>query len=100
MTPTGGSSLKQHLARGHVVIERIRPQIDCGVHRAKAIVGDEVEVTADIFRDGPSLLQAVIRYRGPSDKRWLEAPMHVVENDRWAGTFKPGEMGRYRYAVQ
>src|SRR5918992_4955244 len=100
MTPTGGSSLKQHLARGHVVIERIRPQIDCGVHRAKAIVGDEVEVTADIFRDGPSLVQAVIRYRGPSDKRWLEAPMRVVENDRWAGTFKPDEVGRYRYAIQ
>ena len=92
--------MKQHLARGHVVIERIRPQIDCGVHRAKAIVGDEVEVTADILRDGPSLLQAVIRYRGPSDKRWLEAPMRVVENDRWAGSFKPDEVGRYRYAIQ
>jgi starch synthase (maltosyl-transferring) len=83
-----------------VVIERVTPQIDCGVHRAKAIVGDDVEVTADIIRDGPSLLEAVIRYRGPADGRWLEAPMRFVDNDRWTGTFTPTAIGRYRYVIQ
>jgi starch synthase (maltosyl-transferring) len=90
----------KHLSRGHVIIERVAPQIDCGVYRAKAIVGDRVEVTADIFRDGPAMLQAVIRYRGPSDRRWLEAPMEKLDNDRWAGAFTVSTIGRYRYAIE
>ena len=33
--------------------------------RAKAIAGDRVEVTADIFRDGTAELAAVVRYERP-----------------------------------
>ncbi len=86
--------------KGHVVIENVRPQVDCGVHRAKAIVGDLVEVTADIFRDGPAVLRAAVRYRGPNDDKWQEAPMTHVENDEWAGTFRPTEIGRWRYSIE
>jgi starch synthase (maltosyl-transferring) len=93
-------ALKQHLARGHVVIERIWPRIDCGLYRAKAVVGDEVEVTADIFRDGPTLLQAALRYRGPADRRWQETSMTMVDNDRWSGSFTPTTIGTYRYAIE
>jgi starch synthase (maltosyl-transferring) len=92
--------LKQYLNRGHLIIERIWPCIDGGRYRAKAIVGDEFDVWADIYRDGTDLLQAVVRYRGPSDKRWLESPMEMIENDRWRGSFVPTETGRYKYAVE
>jgi starch synthase (maltosyl-transferring) len=92
--------LKQDLQRGHVVIEAVRPQLDCGVHRAKAVVGDLVEVTADIFRDGPALLRAVIRYRGPGDAKWSESPMLELGNDRWGGSFRPGGIGRWRYTIE
>ena len=92
--------MKNDLKRGHVIVENIRPQISCGRYRAKAVTGDQVQVSADIFRDGPSLLQAVIRFRGPSDAKWQEAPMEHVENDRWAGTFRPGEIGRFQYTIE
>ncbi len=92
--------MKAQLRRGHVIIENIRPQVDCGAHRPKAIVGDAVEVSADIYRDGPRVLAAALRYRGPSDTRWNEAPMRHAENDRWSGTFVPSEIGRYAYAVE
>ena len=92
--------MSSHLRDDPAVIEKIRPELDCGRYRAKAIVGDAVQVTADIFRDGPSLLQAVVRYRGPSDRRWGEAPMTHLGNDRWAGAFSPTTIGRYRYAIE
>jgi starch synthase (maltosyl-transferring) len=92
--------VKAETKRGHVVIERVSPELDCGRHRAKAVVGDAVEVTADIFRDGPEMLQASLRYKGPSDARWSEAPMRLVDNDRWAGSFTPTEIGRYRYTIE
>jgi starch synthase (maltosyl-transferring) len=86
--------------KGHVVIERMSPALDGGRFRAKAIVGDIVEVSADIFRDGPDVLQVVIRYRGPGHKKWLESPMTLVENDRWSGSFSPTKVGLYSYAIE
>jgi len=32
-----------------------------------------VQVSADIFRDGHEVLRAVVRWRGPEDKRWRES---------------------------
>ena len=92
--------MRMDLKQGHVIIERMEPQIDGGRYRAKAVVGDEVEVSADIYRDGPAVLQAVIRYRGPSSRRWQEAPMRQANNDRWVGTFPPDKIGVWRYTVE
>ena len=84
----------------HIQIETIRPQVDCGRYRAKAIVGDTVRVTVDVFRDGTAELSAVVRYRGPGATRWSESPLRYVENDRWAGSFRVEKIGRYQYAIQ
>jgi starch synthase (maltosyl-transferring) len=92
--------LKAAIGSGHIVIERVQPQIDCGSYRAKSVVGDRVEVSADIFRDGPDVLGAALRYKGPSDARWSLAPMSPMSNDRWSGTFRPREVGRYRYTIE
>jgi len=94
------SLLKLDTSTGHVIIERVRPEIDGGRFRAKAVAGDLVEVTADIFRDGPDLLQAALRYRGPGDKRWSEVPMTLVDNDRWTGAFSPTHIGRWTYTIE
>jgi starch synthase (maltosyl-transferring) len=92
--------MRMDLKQGHVIIERMEPRIDGGRYRAKAVVGDEVEVSADIYRDGAAVLQAVIRYRGPSSRRWQEAPMRQADNDRWVGTFPPDKIGVWRYTVE
>jgi starch synthase (maltosyl-transferring) len=92
--------MSAYVNKSHLIIDRVSPQIDCGRYRVKAIIGDEVEVSADILRDGPELLSAVVRYRGPRDVRWREAPMAFVDNDRWAGLFYPSAVGRYEYAIQ
>ena len=92
--------MKSDLKRGHVIVEHIRPQVDCGRYRAKAVAGDRVQVSADIFRDGPALLKGVIRYKGPNDSKWQEAPLTHTGNDLWEGTFSPTDVGRYQYAIE
>jgi starch synthase (maltosyl-transferring) len=94
------SALSSETRKGHVVIERVWPELDCGQWRAKAVVGDEVEIRADVFRDGPDVLAAAIRYRGPSAPRWSVTRMTHEDNDRWVGHFKPTEIGRYRYTIE
>ncbi|MFP5298437.1 MAG: maltotransferase domain-containing protein [Actinomycetota bacterium] len=92
--------MKPDVGRGHVIIERIEPCIDGGRFRAKAIVGDVVEVTADIFRDGPDLLQAVLRAKPPGSRKWVESPMTPLVNDRWSGSFSPDRIGVWRYTIE
>lgn len=86
--------------KGHVIIERVHPVLDCGRHRVKAIVGDTIEVRADIFRDGPNVLQAVVRFQDGSASEWRENPMSLAGNDAWTGSFGVGELGTARYTIQ
>ena len=82
-----------------VQIQTITPTVDCGRYAAKAVVGDNVIVGADIFREGHEKLAAVVRYRGPDDDRWREAPLALDVNDRWYGSFHVDRMGPWRYHV-
>ena len=59
MTGAGNSSINPANAR-RVVIENVRPQIDCGRFPIKRIIGDRVTVTADIFVDGHDILYAML----------------------------------------
>jgi starch synthase (maltosyl-transferring) len=85
--------------KNRVQIQAITPSIDCGRYPAKAVVGDEVVVGADIFREGHELLAAAIRYRGPQDDGWREVPMALDVNDRWYGAFPVDAVGAWRYQV-
>ena len=64
-------------APGHAVIEDLAPLIDCGRYRVKRCVGDRLRVGATIFRDGHDSLRALVRYRGPADADWREAPLRT-----------------------
>ena len=80
------------------------PIIDCGRFPAKRTVGEWVQVSADVFRDGHEILRAVVRYRGPGDEEWGEAPMRWidrdVDGDRWAGAFEVDRVGRWEFTVE
>jgi starch synthase (maltosyl-transferring) len=50
--------------------------------------------------DGHDVLFAVLLYRSAKDRGWCESPMVHVENDRWRGVFRVGEVGVYLYTVE
>lgn len=83
-----------------ILIEDVRPQIDCGRYPVKREVGDVLEVTADIFREGHDQLSAVVRYRARGDETWSEVDMAFVDNDRWCGVFPLEHNTRYQYTIQ
>lgn len=83
-----------------VVIENVKPQLDCGRFPIKRVVGEKVVVTADIFADGHDAVSARIRYRRQGDREWSETSMQLLENDRWKGEFVVREVGFYRYLIE
>jgi starch synthase (maltosyl-transferring) len=83
-----------------VTVENVSPEIDGGRYPIKRIVGDTVEVQADILRDGHDKLSAVVLYRRADESVWHESPMLHVDNDRWGGSFTVRENALYQYTVQ
>lgn len=83
-----------------IQIQNVRPQIDCGRHPVKAIVGDRIDVTADIFKDGHDVLRAVVRYRPVGTRKWQERPLEPLGNDHWAGAFEVTEVGRWQFTIE
>jgi starch synthase (maltosyl-transferring) len=81
-------------------IEDVFPLIDGGRFPVKRIVGERVEVWADIYRDGHDVVTAALVWRREQDREWRRAPMAHHSNDRWGGSFVPDAPGRYVYAIE
>jgi starch synthase (maltosyl-transferring) len=87
-------------AGGAFLIENIYPLIDGGRFPLKRIVGEPIEVWADIYRDGHEVISAALVWRREEDRDWHRVPMTHDVNDRWGGSFTPDAIGRYVYAIE
>ena len=94
MIPTTNERLR------HIVIEAVTPTVDCGRYPVKRLAGESCVVEADIFSDSPVALAAVIKWRRAQDASFLEAPMVLIDNDRWRGEFPLAENARYVFAIE
>src|SRR6266852_2865291 len=86
--------------RRRVIIEGVRPEVDCGLFPAKRVVGDRVIVEADIFADGHDQISAVVQFRHASEKKMPEARMTALVNDRWRAEFTAEQLGFYLYTIE
>jgi starch synthase (maltosyl-transferring) len=85
--------------RTRVIIENITPRVDEGAFPIKRIIGDTVIVEGDVFTDGHDAIACALLYKKEGDSTWTEVPMEPLVNDRWQGSFKVQELGRYLYTV-
>ena len=84
---------------GRIVIDDVRPRTPGG-YPAKAVVGETVQVSADIFRDGHDVLAARVRWRPDDADTWAVAPMRDAGNDRWEATVDPSTLGAHQLVVE
>jgi starch synthase (maltosyl-transferring) len=83
-----------------IQIREVSPQVDCGRYPVKRTVGDRIEVTARIFRDGHETLGAAVRHKGPNSTRWAETRLEPLGNDLWAGSFEVGLPGLWSFRIE
>ena len=77
------------------------PELDAGRYAVKRAVGDELEVSAALFKDGHELLAARVRYRGPNDATWRTLRMrHDNDADRWSAHFPVDQVGTWTFTVE
>ncbi len=86
-----------------VVVEAVRPVVDCGAFPAKTAVGEPMSVIADVFTDGHDAVAACVRWRHVDAQGegtpWRETPMTPLGNDRFAALITPERLGRLEYDI-
>ncbi len=88
------------LDQKRVVIEKVTPQLDGGVHFVKRVVDEHVNVTADVFSDGHDLVACSVLFKHEKARKWEEVRMHPTHNDSWEASFQVSEQGFYEYKVE
>ncbi len=83
-----------------VVIENLQPLIDGGRYPVKRIVGEDLVVEADIFKDGHDVVAAILKWRVLGKRAWRETPMNFVDNDRWRGVCTLYDEDIHEYTVE
>src|SRR2546423_6535953 len=83
-----------------VVIETLTPLVDGGRYPIKRVIGEDLVVEADIFKDGHDVVAANLRWRIVGEPAWEETPMRFVDNDRWRGACTFYENAIYEYTVE
>jgi starch synthase (maltosyl-transferring) len=86
--------------RRRVIIEGVQPVVDGGRFPAKRVVGDVVQIEADIFADGHDLISAVVHHRSASEKKSRSVRMTQLFNDRWRAEIAVDEIGHTLFTVE
>jgi starch synthase (maltosyl-transferring) len=92
--------MKPSEGRKRVVIEAVKPQVDCGRYPVRRFLGDRVTVTAAVFSDGHDHVAGRLLYRHEKDRRWRSVPLVAEGNDIWSASFAVDRLGTWQYAVQ
>jgi starch synthase (maltosyl-transferring) len=85
--------------RKRVVIEGVKPEVDCGRFPIKRVTGETVEVEADVFSDGHDRVAAALQYRVTGETAWSEVRMRPLVNDRFRGAFEVDRLGGFEYTI-
>src|SRR4029434_6694047 len=64
-----------------IVIDNVQPLIDCGRSPIKRIVGEDLVVEADIFKDGHDVVAAVLKWRVVGERTWRDVCVCVCDSD-------------------
>jgi starch synthase (maltosyl-transferring) len=83
-----------------IAIEAVSPAVDGGRFAVKRRLGDWVEVEVDLISDGHEALAGKLLWRAEDAAEWQEAPLRLINNDRWTARFRLARLGRYVYTVE
>ncbi|HEV7922652.1 MAG TPA: alpha-1,4-glucan--maltose-1-phosphate maltosyltransferase [Thermoanaerobaculia bacterium] len=86
--------------RSRVIIEGITPQVDGGRFPAKRVVGDVVQLEADIFADGHDVLSAIVIHHHQSEKKPREVRLIPLVNDRWRAEITVEQLGFHFFTIE
>ncbi|MGH9279970.1 MAG: alpha-1,4-glucan--maltose-1-phosphate maltosyltransferase [Acidimicrobiales bacterium] len=83
-----------------IVVDEVRPRTLTGTFPAKAVIGEPLTLSADIFRDGHDHLAARAMWRPLDERKWRYASMAHIANDRWEAAIEPTGLGLHEFVIE
>ncbi|MFJ5533555.1 maltotransferase domain-containing protein, partial [Streptomyces sp. NPDC093261] len=89
-------------AIGRIPVLEVRPLVLQGRRPAKAVVGEEFEISATVFREGHDAVAAHVVLTDPEGRPGPRRPMRELApgTDRWGATVSVPREGNWTYAVE
>ncbi len=99
--PAGDADGATRAARApRLAIEAVTPAVDGGAFPVKRIVGEQVEVEADVVTDGHDTIAVALLWRAGDETEWQEVPMRPLGNDRYQAAFPLERLGRHVFTIE
>ena len=92
--------MKPNEGRSRVILEELKPQVDCGRHAVKGIVGDRFTVSATIYSDGHDHVGARLLYKPSAERTWRTAEFVHQGNDIWEASVTLDALGAWLYSAE
>jgi starch synthase (maltosyl-transferring) len=96
---SGPAGSLSEVHRRRAIVLAVRPEVDGGRYPVKRVVGEALELEADIVGDGHDVLRAVALDCAPGADAWRETELVAAGNDAWRATIELPALGRHRYTV-
>jgi starch synthase (maltosyl-transferring) len=87
---------------GRIIIEDVRPRTPTGRFPAKASLGEQLPLSATIFRDGHDVLAAQVTLEAADGGGRQTVPLVLVNPglDLWQAAITPAALGHHRFVVE
>jgi starch synthase (maltosyl-transferring) len=87
---------------GRVTIFDVAPNVSGGEFPVKAIVGEEINVSATIFSESNEVIRAGVVLVDPYGVKFAAQPMHEMwpGSDRWSAAITPTLVGDWQYFIE
>jgi starch synthase (maltosyl-transferring) len=85
--------------RARAVILAVRPEVDSGRYPIKRVVGERLEIEADIVGDGHDVVRAILIDKPAGGSAWRETGLVLGRDDVWRAPIEGLQLGRHLYSV-
>lgn len=83
-----------------VIVEHVTPALDAGPYAVKRVLGDALQVEADLICDGHDVVTGRVLYRPRACREWREQRLMPLVNDRFAARFTLDQLGVWQFVVE
>jgi starch synthase (maltosyl-transferring) len=85
--------------KGRIVIDDIHPCTPSRQFPAKGAIGEQIPVSATIFKDGHDRLAARVKWKPSGVRVWQMAPLEPGMNDKWTAMIAAGDAGLHDFVI-
>ena len=82
------------------MIEILTLAFDGGRYPIKRVIGQELKVSADIFKQDNDQISVNLKWRKVTSADWNQTPMRPTENDRWEGVCHFFENALHEFTIE